>query len=128
MASAAAEAVAGVAAVAFDPRVREPAIDRLFDAVLVLETRDECYRFFYDLCTIGELRSLAARWQVARMLATGQTYEAISKATGMSTATISRIKRFLHYGADGYRLALERTGGAPLPKPGGGAEAGPGEH
>ncbi len=122
--------------VAFDPRIKEEAIDRLFEAVLSLETVEECYRFFYDLCTIGELKSLAQRWQVARLLAAGATYDEIVGRTGMSTATISRIKRFLHYGADGYRLALKRLGEpAPVPGPppgeggagdqGGGATGGP---
>jgi TrpR-related protein YerC/YecD len=73
-----------------------------------LRTPEECYRFFEDLCTVGELHALAQRLEVARMLREGRTYEEIGARTGMSSATISRIKRFLQYGADGYRLVLER--------------------
>jgi len=93
---------------AYDSRLRDDLIDELFTAILSLRDADECYRFFEDLCTVGELRSLAQRWRVARMLFQGKTYEEIAAATGMSSATISRIKRFLHYGADGYRMVIER--------------------
>jgi len=94
--------------VAFDPRLREPRVDRLFDAILCLRDREECYRFFYDLCTVQEIQQLAQRFQVAEYLYDGLTYEEIERRTGMSSATISRIKRFLHYGADGYKLVIER--------------------
>lgn len=93
---------------AYQSRLQHPRVDRLFEAILSLENREECYRFFEDLCTIGEIQSLALRFEVAQRLARGQTYEQIQKETGMSSATISRINRFLHYGADGYRLVLER--------------------
>jgi TrpR-related protein YerC/YecD len=93
---------------AYESRLRSPELDRLFAAVLALRTPEECYRFFEDLCTVGELRALAQRLEVARMLRAGGTYEEIRARTGMSSATISRIKRFLQYGADGYRLVLER--------------------
>lgn len=83
-------------------------MDRLFDAILGLQDRDECYRFFYDLCTIGEIRTMAHRLRAAEMLAAGATYEEIQGATGMSSATVSRIRRFLEYGADGYLMVLER--------------------
>ncbi len=89
-------------------KLKDPLVDRLFDAILCLENHDECYRFFEDLCTVSELRSLAQRFEAAKMLAAGHTYDEIVRKTGMSTATISRIKRFLHYGADGYRLVLDR--------------------
>lgn len=85
-----------------------PAMDRLFEAILSLENLEECYAFFEDLCTINELNSLAQRLEVARMLREGQTYTRIEKETGASTATISRVKRFLKYGAGGYPLILER--------------------
>ncbi len=84
------------------------AADKLFDAVLALQSREECYQFFEDLCTIGELKALAQRLEVARMLAAGHTYEVIVGRTGASTATISRVKRCLNYGADGYAIILER--------------------
>lgn len=93
---------------AFDEKIRDASVDRLFQAILCLENIEECYRFFYDICTVQETRSLAQRLQVAEMLSKGRSYNDIVKTTGASTATISRIKRFLEYGADGYRLALER--------------------
>lgn len=92
----------------YDPRLQNPAIDRLFDAILSLRDREECYRFFYDLCTISEIKSMSQRLRVAEMLAAGATYEAIQAATGMSSATVSRIRRFLEFGADGYVMVLER--------------------
>ncbi len=91
-----------------DDRLRGESVDQLFRAILSLETVEECYQFFHDLCTIGEIQSFAQRLEAARMLTLGHTYEEIVNETGMSTATVSRIKRFLHYGADGYRLALAR--------------------
>ncbi len=86
----------------------DPLIDQLYKAVLQLKSVEECYRFFDDLCTIGEIQSLAQRLEVARMLDEGMTYSHIEDETGASTATISRVKRCLHYGADGYRLVLDR--------------------
>lgn len=83
-------------------------IKGLFQAILALRSEEECYQFFDDLCTIGEIQSLAQRLEVARMLRKGATYHAIEAETGASTATISRVKRCLHYGADGYRLILDR--------------------
>lgn len=83
-------------------------MDQLFQAMLHLETLDECYRFFDDLCTVNELKSLAQRLEVARMLQGGFTYHQIEDETGASTATISRVKRCLHYGSDGYTLVLGR--------------------
>ncbi len=90
-------------------RLKSEKVDRLFEAVLSLKDMDECYRFFEDLCTIREVRVLAQRLDVAKMLAAGRTYEEIAHDTGMSTATISRINRFLQDGADGYRMVIERT-------------------
>lgn len=91
-------------------KLRDPNIDRLFDAVLLLKNREECYRFFEDICTIGEIQSLAQRLQVAEMLKSGHTYTDIAQTTGASTATISRVKRYLNYGANGYNMILERLG------------------
>lgn len=93
-------------------KLRDHLTDQLCDAILLLNTREECYRFFEDICTIGELRAIAQRLDVARMLHEGRTYEDIVAQTGASTATISRVKRCLNYGADGYILILERL----LPK------------
>lgn len=89
-------------------KLRDRSLDQLFEAILSLKTTEECYRFFDDLCTIGEIKSLAQRLEVARMLTEGQTYHKIESETGASTATISRVKRCLHYGSDGYSLVLER--------------------
>ena len=94
-----------------NPKLRSPLADALFQAVLHLRSVDECYRFFEDLCTIGEVKALAQRFAVARMLYEGKTYEAIAARTGASSATISRVRRFLTYGADGYTLLLGRVAG-----------------
>lgn len=91
-----------------DPRLRSPQVDRLFEAVLKLENVDECYRLFSDLCTVGEIQAMAQRLQVAELLDRGATYDEVVKETGMSTATVSRVKKFLLWGADGYRLVLDR--------------------
>jgi TrpR-related protein YerC/YecD len=76
--------------------------------MLTLRTVHECYRFLEDICTINEVKALAARLEVARLLAQGRTYGEIARRTGASSATISRVRRFLEYGADGYRLVLRR--------------------
>jgi TrpR-related protein YerC/YecD len=89
-------------------RLRDAEIDHLFSAILSLHSLEECYCFFDDLCTIGEIKSLAQRLQVARMLQEGNTYHQIETETGASTATISRVKRCLNYGSDGYSLILDR--------------------
>jgi TrpR-related protein YerC/YecD len=89
-------------------KIRDKALNQLFEAILQLESVEECYRFFDDLCTVGEIKSLAQRLEVARMLRKGYTYHQIETETGASTATISRVKRCLHYGADGYSLVLDR--------------------
>jgi TrpR-related protein YerC/YecD len=96
-----------------DPRLRGPHADRLCRALLTLRTVEECYRFLEDLCTIAEVKALAARLEVARLLAQGRTYEEIERRTGASSATISRVRRFLYYGADGYRTVLARLENAP---------------
>jgi TrpR-related protein YerC/YecD len=86
-------------------------VEQLFGAILKLESIEECYRFFDDLCTIGEVKSLSQRLEVAKMLRSGHTYTQIEKETGASTATISRVKRCLTYGMDGYQLVLDRIEG-----------------
>ena len=80
----------------------------LFDAILALESRDEAERFFRDLCTLGELRDMAQRWAVVRKLEAGRHYAEISRETGASTATITRIASWLNHGEGGYRLMLDR--------------------
>ena len=89
-------------------KIKDEAVDRLFEAILLLENIDECYRFFEDIGTISEIKALAQRLEVAMMLDQKKTYTAISEKTGASTATISRVNRCLNYGADGYKMILER--------------------
>ena len=82
--------------------------ERLYRAILALETEEECYAFFQDLCTIAELRSMEQRYEVATLLSEGMVYSDILERTGASSATISRVNRSLQYGAGGYELAFER--------------------
>lgn len=91
-------------------KLRDELTDRLCAAVLTLESAEECYQFFEDICTVSELKALSQRLEVARMLGGGHTYEDIVARTGASTATISRVKRCLNYGADGYQIVLRRLG------------------
>lgn len=93
-----------------NPKLKDPFTDQLFAAILTLKNTEECYQFFEDVCTISELKALAQRLEVARMLKNGHIYDDIVSQTGASTATISRVKRCLHYGADGYKIVLERMG------------------
>jgi TrpR-related protein YerC/YecD len=81
--------------------------DQLCKGILSLETVEDVYCFLEDIATIGEIRALAQRLEVARLLSEGYTYPQIAQQTGASTATISRVKKFLEYGADGYKLVLE---------------------
>ena len=106
-----------VAGDVINPKLRSPLADALFRAVLLLRTPEECYRFFEDLCTIGEVKALAQRFAVARMLDQGKTYQEIEARTGASSATISRVRRFLTYGADGYALVLARLRGGTSEPP-----------
>lgn len=92
-------------------KIRTEAVDRLFDAILSLKNREECYDFFEDLCTVNELLSLSQRFEVATMLRAHRTYLEIADRTGASTATISRVNRSLNYGNDGYELVFARIGG-----------------
>lgn len=84
-------------------------IDQLFEGVLTLETVDECYRFFKDLCTVREIRSMAQRYTVARLLTEKRVYNDIVAETGASTATISRVNRSLSDGDNGYALVFDRV-------------------
>lgn len=89
-------------------KLQDPLTDQFIKAILELKTVEEGYRFFEDVATIAELKSLAQRLEVARMLQEKYTYDEIADHTGASTATISRVKKCLHYGADGYELILSR--------------------
>ncbi|SES88284.1 Trp operon repressor family [Natronincola peptidivorans] len=93
---------------AYQSRIQDDFTDALFEAILRLENVEECYRFFEDICTIKEIQSISQRLEVAKLLKEGRTYSEIEKVTGASTATISRVNRCLHYGADGYKLILQR--------------------
>ncbi|MBO7341857.1 MAG: helix-turn-helix domain-containing protein [Clostridia bacterium] len=86
-----------------------PGAARLMQALLTLDTREECHAFLEDICTIKEVQDIAQRLEVAFMLDEGKNYQEISKATGASTATISRVKKCLVYGSGGYRTALDRA-------------------
>lgn len=89
-------------------KLRTEAVDNLFDAILSLENREECYVFFEDVCTVNELLSLSQRFEVAKMLRDQKTYLDIAEKTGASTATISRVNRSLNYGNDGYDMVFSR--------------------
>ena len=83
-------------------------IDRLFEAILTLESVEECYNFFEDACTVKELLDIAQRLKAAEMLKSGENYNVVSKETGMSTATISRVNKCLSYGGGGYEMVIDR--------------------
>ena len=89
-------------------KLRTDAVDHLFDAILSLQNREECYTFFEDVCTVNELLSLSQRFEVAKMLRDQKTYLDIAEKTGASTATISRVNRSLNYGNDGYDMVFKR--------------------
>jgi len=88
--------------------IKDKFTEQLFEAILKLKNKEECYNFFQDIATIGEIKALGQRLEVARMLKEGYTYDHIVAETGVSTATISRVKRSLEYGEDGYNLILKR--------------------
>lgn len=88
--------------------VRTQAVNELFEAILTLKDREECFAFFEDVCTVNELLSLAQRFEVAKMLREKKTYMEVAEQTGASTATISRVNRSLNYGKDGYEIVFTR--------------------
>jgi TrpR-related protein YerC/YecD len=87
---------------------RNETVDELFEAILRLDSVDEASAFFRDLCTLGELHDMAQRWLVVRLLDVGMHYAEISRRTGASTATVTRIAQWMHHGEGGYAKALER--------------------
>ena len=89
-------------------KIKTEAVDCLFEAVLSLTSKEECYSFFEDVCTVNELLSLSQRFEVAKMLRSHKTYLEIADKTGASTATISRVNRSLNYGNDGYDMVFSR--------------------
>ena len=86
-------------------------LDELFRSMLLLENVEECYQYFEDICTVKEVLALAQRLEVAKMLNEGKSYQETIARTGSSSATISRVKRCLDYGAGGYPIILERLTG-----------------
>ncbi|SDY80018.1 YerC/YecD family TrpR-related protein [Tindallia californiensis] len=92
----------------YESKIKDSFVDDLFRAILALETEEDCYRFFEDICTIKEIQSISQRLAVAKLLKEKKTYTEIEKQTGASTATISRVNRCLIYGADGYQRILKR--------------------
>ncbi len=93
-----------------DSKLKDKSLDSLFEAILSLETTQECYSFFEDLCTVLELKSFSQRFQVAKMLSEHKVYSDIVSETGASTATISRVNRSLNYGCGGYDIVFSRLG------------------
>ena len=96
--------------VMFEPKIRNTQTDLLMKAILTLESEEDAYRFFEDLCTIPEIKSISQRLEVAYLLDRKETYQKIADETGASSATISRVNRCLTYGADGYRRVLDAMG------------------
>ena len=90
-------------------KIHNEATDGLFRAILSLQSMEECYQFFEDVCTINEIQSMSQRFEVARLLREKQTYQEIADKTGAPTATISRVNRSLNYGNDGYDMVFRRT-------------------
>ena len=91
----------------FTPNWKEPNCDLLVQAILSLQTEDDVYRLLDDLCTITEIKAMSQRINVAKLLSGDTTYNEVARETGASTATISRVKRCLNYGADGYQRVLK---------------------
>ena len=95
----------------YESKMKSEETDHLFQAILSLKTEEECYRFFDDLCTFSEILAMMQRFQVAEELYEGSTFSNISGKIGVSSTTITRVNKCLHYGADGYRVVLERLHG-----------------
>lgn len=89
-------------------KIRSKEIDNLFEAILALQSVEECYNFFEDACTIKEINEIAQRFQVACQLEAGMNYQEVNKETGASTATICRVNKCLNYGNEGYRTVIDR--------------------
>lgn len=89
-------------------KLRTAIVDQLFDVILSLDDREECYRFFEDVCTVNEIQDMAQRFEVAQLLAEGKNYQQIAAQVGVSTATISRVSRCLNYGNGGYEEAIAK--------------------
>ncbi len=92
----------------YESKMKSEETDRLFDAILSLKDKEECYRFFDDLCTYGEILAMTQRFQVADELYQGSTFSNISSKISVSSTTITRVNKCLNYGANGYRTVLDR--------------------
>ncbi len=92
----------------YDSKVKSDETDELYKAIMSLQSQEECYRFFDDLCTFGEIKAMAQRFHVAKLLEEGKTFTQISEEIGASTATITRVNKCVTYGSGGYKLVLER--------------------
>ncbi len=90
------------------PNFESEAVRRLYRAVALLQTEEECAAFFQDVCTVTELQDMAQRLEAAILLDQGENYQAVTKKAGLSSATISRVSRCLNYGAGGYRAVIRR--------------------
>lgn len=114
-----------------EDRLRTPEVNALLDALVALESPEEVYSLLLDLCTVREIQEMAQRLHVARLLFAGEHYTRIQEVTGASATTISRVSKCLNYGADGYRVLLERLwpeeAKAPASRDAGGTHAAPGE-
>ena len=95
----------------YQSKLQTQEVDQFLKGILMLEDLEEAYRFFEDICTVSELRSIAQRFDVAKMLREGMTYTSIAEKTGASTATISRVNRALQFGCDGYKLVFDKLDG-----------------
>ena len=94
----------------FEPKIKNSQTDLLMKAILTLKSEEDAYRFFEDICTIPEIKSISQRLEVAYLLDRKETYQKIAEETGASSASISRVNRSLSYGADGYRRVLDAMG------------------
>ncbi len=95
----------------YESKMKSNETGRLFEAILSLQSVEECYRFFDDLCTFSEILAMTQRFQVAEELYNGKTFSQISKEIGVSSTTITRVNKCLSYGADGYKTVLDRLSG-----------------
>ncbi|MEK7672274.1 MAG: YerC/YecD family TrpR-related protein [Patescibacteria group bacterium] len=92
----------------FEQELKNKEMKELFKAITSLKTEDDCKKFFRDLCTFAELKSMSERWQVAKQVEQKISYRKIAKNTGSSTATITRVAHWVHHGMGGYKLILDR--------------------
>ena len=92
----------------YKSNLKSSEMDYLMEAIVSLKDKEDCYRFFEDICTINEIKAIDQRIQVARMLKDGKTYTEVAKLTGASTATISRVNKCINYGSDGYNRVISR--------------------